>query len=259
MSGTQSKLWSVDQEGQELSFLVGSIHVTHQLFPILCENCLEIIRRVDCVVMETTLDARPETFFSNINWADLVTAKKRDKWQKLMDRWNMPPLSFWYSLPPIALLNFLQVQALSAGMKGAVLDEWIYEKAKENNKETDGLLSAEAHYGLLTKIPIEQQLSMLKKFFKNPGDARRKARRMLELYRDSEMHKLYKYTSENLGEFRGLLLRDRNLEMARRISELMRTKSCVFVVGASHLAGENGLIHLLKSKYQMQLNPMSGE
>lgn len=257
MSGTQAKIWSVDQEGFKFSFLIGSIHVSHQLFPSLCKHSLNIVSQVETVVTETTLDVQPNAFLSSSNWADKLTDKKREKWQRLMNQWNMPPLSFWYSLPPIALLNFMQVQALSLDAEGAVLDEWIYEQGIKANKETDGLLSPEEHYGLLRKIPLEQQLIMLKKFFKNPGDARRKAKRMLELYRRNDMHGLYGYTNRHLGEFRSLLLRDRNKKMAVRIRELMHQKSCVFVVGAAHLAGENGLIHLLKSQYGMQLRPRS--
>jgi len=255
LSGTQSKIWSVDQKGLKFSFLIGSIHVPHQLFPTLCNHSLELVSKVRTVVTETTLDAQPDAFLSCPNWANLLSDKKREKWQRLMNQWNVPPLSLWYSLPPIALLNFMQVKALSEDAQGTVLDEWIYEQGIKANKETDGLLSPEEHYGLLLKIPLEHQLNMLKKFFKNPGDARRKARRMLELYRGNDMHALYSYTNRHLGEYRSLLLRDRNKKMAVRARELMHQKSCVFVVGAAHLAGEHGLIHLLKSQYGMQLRP----
>lgn len=253
MSGTKSKLWSVDQEGRATSFLIGSIHVPIELFPGLSDQYTSILEKVHVVATETALDIDPTLYFQAEDWRDKVTHKKKQKWQGLLEKWSVPGLEYWYALPPIVLLNYLQVKSLSEGYNGPVMDEWMYQNALRANKQTCGLLTPESHYGILNKIPVSEQLKMLKRFFRNPVQARRKARRMLQLYRNSEMHRLYRYASSQLGQYRGLLLIDRNKRMVDRMKLMMRSDPCIFVIGAAHLSGERGILHLLKKEPGMKL------
>ena len=64
----------------------------------------------------------------------------------------------------------------------------------------------------------------------------------------------YKKSIENLGSFRKILLFDRNEFMTDRIHNNMATAT-FYAIGAAHLAGQKGILNLLK-KRRYQLNPV---
>jgi len=55
-------------------------------------------------------------------------------------------------------------------------------------------------------------------------------------------------TKKSLGKFRHILLYDRNVNMSNTIASIIHKKPTFFAVGAAHLAGNKGILALLKRK-----------
>ena len=79
---------------------------------------------------------------------------------------------------------------------------------------------------------------------------------MTELYEQSDILKLYKVTRKQAKGMRKILLFNRNDLMAKRIAQFASEQSLFASIGAGHLAGEKGVLRLLKKKHGFKVKPV---
>jgi uncharacterized protein YbaP (TraB family) len=82
----------------------------------------------------------------------------------------------------------------------------------------------------------------------NFGRYRRNLKRTAELYMESDLSKITKKAKSTAAGMRKLLLYDRNILMANKITEIASEKSLFAAIGAGHLGGKKGVLYLLKKK-----------
>ncbi len=73
---------------------------------------------------------------------------------------------------------------------------------------------------------------------------------MFQLYKEKDIEALYKQTEseEDFSEYEGVLINNRNTDWVSTIISEAYQKPTFFAFGAAHLAGENGVINLLRKK-----------
>jgi uncharacterized protein YbaP (TraB family) len=71
-------------------------------------------------------------------------------------------------------------------------------------------------------------------------------KKMLEWYRRGEIRQLYQAAKRDAKGLRRVLIYDRNALMAQRFAEIARREPLFCAVGAAHLAGQKGMLRLLK-------------
>jgi uncharacterized protein YbaP (TraB family) len=75
---------------------------------------------------------------------------------------------------------------------------------------------------------------------------------MMELYDDENIQALLELINDDrysaMSEHQDLLLSERNKKWIHKIESFAKDKPTFFGVGAGHLAGENGVITLLRKK-----------
>ncbi len=138
------------------------------------------------------------------------------------------------------------------------------EFAKENKMEMAGLETVAYQMSMFDSIPYKDQAIMLVESIKMESDSLSPGNEMdklIELYVSQNLTALQQAInseSAGIGKFEDLLLNQRNKNWIPIMKEQMDDKATFFAVGAGHLAGEYGVINLLK-KEGYTLTPISKE
>ena len=144
------------------------------------------------------------------------------------------------------------------GMKSYELE--LTEMAKQAEKPIVGLETAEFQMSLFDKIPYQAQAQMLVETIKSEGDGTEDEEdgaldRMIELYTTQDIVGMQTMMSDDpagIGGYEEVLLLQRNRNWIPVMQGLMAEETVFFAVGAGHLAGEEGVIALLrKAGYTM--------
>jgi uncharacterized protein YbaP (TraB family) len=126
------------------------------------------------------------------------------------------------------------------------VDETLWIHARDLGKRTTGVESFGEQLEILGKISLEQHLRNLTWLVKNWGRQRRRVKKMLDWYRAGDIQQLYRATRRDAKGLRRVLIYDRNERMAQRLIDQARVEPVFCAVGAAHLAGQKGLLRLLK-------------
>ena len=82
---------------------------------------------------------------------------------------------------------------------------------------------------------------------------------MVDIYKKQDLDGMITMISEDedgIGDFEDVMLNNRNKNWIPVMAEMMKSETVFFAVGAGHLAGESGVIHLLR-KEGYKLTPLS--
>lgn len=148
---------------------------------------------------------------------------------------------------------------MGEGMKSYELE--LTELAKDQEKPIVGLETAEFQMSLFDSIPYDAQAKMLVDAIKTEADAAEgdeMLTKMVEMYKQQDivgMVNMMKEEEAGLAGFEDLLLLQRNRNWIPVMDGLMSQESVFFAVGAGHLAGEEGVIALLR-KEGYELTPI---
>jgi uncharacterized protein YbaP (TraB family) len=148
---------------------------------------------------------------------------------------------------------------MGEGMKSYELE--LTERAKNEEKPIVGLETAEFQMSLFDSIPYDAQAKMLLDAIKTEADAAEGDEmlgKMVKMYKQQNivgMVEMMKEEESGIGGFEDLLLLQRNRNWIPVMEGLMSQEAVFFAVGAGHLAGEEGVIALLR-KAGYQLNPV---
>jgi hypothetical protein len=154
----------------------------------------------------------------------------------------MKPFAFYSAMIPHAI-----------GKKIEGYEMYFSKIAKRKNIEVYGLEDFDFQMGIFDSIPNEKQLNM---FFDEIPDLKKEMDEMIQIYKDQDIYRMAESLKEEGGDYADLeeeLLILRNHNWAVQLDSLMANNACFVAVGAAHLAGENGLIKLLReNNYQVQ-------
>ncbi len=138
-------------------------------------------------------------------------------------------------------------------------DMMLTTEAKSDKKEIIGLESVETQIEVLLSQPDSEAIAAISYLVENFEEAQTELDKMINLYRNQEVQALFDYTKStfedpkypqgNVDDF----LDKRNKNWIPVIEKEIQSKPSFIAVGAAHLAGENGVIHLLrKAGYQLK-------
>lgn len=125
--------------------------------------------------------------------------------------------------------------------------------AKEQEKPIAGLETAEFQMSLFDSIPYKAQADMLLEAIKSEESTEEDGTfdRMIELYVNQDIVGMQSMMSDDpagIGGYEEVLLLKRNRNWIPVMAEMMADASVFFAVGAGHLAGDEGVIALLRAE-----------
>ena len=128
-----------------------------------------------------------------------------------------------------------------------------YKVAKEQKEDIKGLETVASQMEIFDLIPYEDQVEELLKSVKdNLLRDKENLVKMLEIYDSKNITEMLTHMEDdkenNLGKYMDIMLDKRNKNWIPVIIAYAKEQPTFFGVGAGHLAGENGVIQLLRKE-----------
>jgi uncharacterized protein YbaP (TraB family) len=235
------------------SYLFGTMHVKDARAFGRREIVYEKILECDLFGTEIDLDEAPSFDPSTFQLPPgqsldrLIPEKKYDRLKRILRKAFGLHLDQLRFLKPIVIANLIDEQILQNEMPEA-LDRHLWNYAAELGKTCLGIETVSEQIELLRNMPLEQQVKSLLSIGRNVSAQRKRVRTLTRAYERGDIFRIFQMARRGSGQFRHSMIFNRNRHMADRLSELMQRHTLFFAVGAGHLAGEQGLIRLLKQR-----------
>ena len=167
-------------------------------------------------------------------------------------------------MKPMFLTVFASGDMDPAGLQTGAMKSYemeFLEIAKSSSKPVAGLETIEFQLSVFDSIPYEAQAEMLLETIKNGATENSEFDVMVKMYKEQKINDMVSMISdegEQLSEYEDILLNKRNEAWINGMKTMMNEMPTFFAVGAGHLAGKRGVIHLLR-KEGYTLTPISQE
>lgn len=245
--------WKAEAPDKNTIYLFGTIHTDDNRVTEFSPAVINALKSTDVFMMETK-EAQDTKFLTlaNISLKDLLTETELDQVYALADFHVMHRHAVLRMKPWLLAATFDSPRPLTPFAQ----DNLLMAKAEDLGKEVRGLETAAEHFGTMDSLQLDEQLLMLRAVLKRSDDEKLKDyERLIKAYLAGDSAKLAALDEQITGSMlppelwqrmRVKLLDERNALMAERIVAAAQDKRLFVAVGASHLAGETGLIASLK-------------
>ncbi|MDP1843601.1 MAG: TraB/GumN family protein [Sediminibacterium sp.] len=252
-----SLLWEITGKNlKQPSYLFGTFH-------LLCESDFSVTP-----ILKEKISSSKQFFgeidLSKDNWqqeAMMLMILKGSTLEQLMDSADYTKakikfkeitgmeLSLFNNFKPFMAMSLLALGTLDCPSKIQPETEFL-KIAQENHIPSLGLETIADQMAAIDEQPIREQIRSFKESLFNYDSVKQGMQQMLLLYKKKNIDSLYAYIKANGGndDFETALLTNRNKRWMPVILKAMENKKCFFAVGAGHLAGNNGIINLLKEE-----------
>jgi len=272
----KSLLWEVSGNGlTKPSYLYGTIHMICKDDASLGDSLISAIQRSDRVYFEVDMDNLMEMLSAikdfkmrnDTTLADLLSKEDYEKVKEYMEsKGGLLPFSQLETYKPMLASSLLMESGIGCD-EPVAMEQLILEEAKKNKKRVDGLETMSYQASIFDSIPYKLQAEQLLKYINDSGsksEADKQFEEMIEAYKTQDIEKLGEYVKKDdggLGNYEDILIYNRNRNWVEKLKKLMPEKSLTIAVGAGHLAGEKGVIKLLRKagytvrpvKYKMKM------
>ncbi len=254
-----SLLWRISGNGLEKpSYIFGTIHLIPKDDYFFTETMKEKFDSCENLVLEIDI---------NLSLAEQINAAKQMMFpdgKTLKDYMTENEFSRFKTYLSDSLgikeSTFKQIQRIkplfSSGLilrdltgKTKTYEEEFNKRAKKNKMKISGLETLQFQMDLINNISIEDQVKMLLEddMKTNPLDDYKK---LLSFYKAQNLDslKVLINSDDSMAELGDKFLKDRNADWISKIEKLISKNSSFIAVGAGHLAGNDGVLNLLRQK-----------
>ena len=251
----QTLLWKLSNDklpGD--SYLFGTMHVRSEKAFLYQTQVYEKIDQCDAFATEFNLEemmngaqADSMDLPGGVTLDQLLKPKQFAKADNLFRKTVGLGLQVFNNSMPLMISNLLTESLMSAEMPVSIdMDLWNY--AREQEKVVLGVETFQEQIDILHSISLDYQVKSLNATVKNFKCHKKQLKKLTDLYLSADIQKLYKITKKSLHGLRKILLYNRNVIMAQRIALMAKEQTICVAVGAGHLAGQKGVLRLLKKE-----------
>jgi len=252
-----STLWKI--EGKSLSapsYLFGTIHITCDAS--LDKKVVDALEATDQLILELDMDdpQLQATMMQHMMMKDntKISDMLSEEDYKILDAFLNKELGMGLSMMN-AMKPFLIQASFYPKLMDCPMQSFEMELMKITQSQQEaiyGLETVEEQMTVFDNIPYTEQLKDLLDMAKNDlEDDKALMNKMLDTYQSQNIEALLEITTEesnSLSSYQDLLLERRNKNWIEKITSYAKDKPSFFGVGAAHLAGDNGVIQLLKNE-----------
>ena len=259
----KSLLWEISGNGlAKPSYLYGTIHMICKDDAALGDSLVAAIAGSDRVYFEVDMDNLMEMLTAlkdfkmknDTTLADLLSKEDYEKVKEYMEsKSTLLPFSKLETYKPMLASSLLMESGIGCE-ESVAMEQLILEVAKKNKKRVEGLETMSYQASIFDSIPYKLQAEQLLKYVKDGGNqpgADKQFEEMIDAYKAQDIEKLGQFVSTDdggLGDYEDILIYHRNRNWVQKLRTIMPGKSLTIAVGAGHLAGEKGVIKLLRKE-----------
>ena len=270
--GAQSQLlWKISGNGlQQPSYIFGTYHLS----PLSIKDsiaslpqAMQDIRQVygelvmaDMMKPEFLAQMQQQTMLPNdTTLKSLFTPEEFEVVSRAVTEYLQVDIALLDRIKPAALFQQLTVLFYMKHTPGynpqEQLDASFQQEATEQGKKVGGLETAQSQVDILFNKPLRRQAEDLYCFVSDPDKVERQVKEIIAAYTAQDLDKMLQLMEEKEGtscdptpEEMAQLLYDRNQAWVKQMPAIMQAAPTLFVVGAGHLPGEQGVLALLKAQ-----------
>jgi uncharacterized protein YbaP (TraB family) len=248
-------LWKISGNGlTKPSYIFGTMHLICKEDYVLRDKVTEALKNSDGFYTEINFaDMSSMVSLQKMMVSDIPLSKRisKEKYKKLS---SLLQKKLNISIETFELMSDMAIVSTITTKTFPCEDIKLYEiellqLAMLQNKELGGLETVEEQVKFMEdSMNIDTGITMLENM--NPSEDN-ESMQLSKLYAQEkliELTDLINKTSYMDNKVYDILLNQRNQNWANNIPELIKNKSIFFGVGAAHLAGEKGILKLLKNQ-----------
>lgn len=261
MADQKAVMWSVSGEHFPDSFVLGTMHVrdyrafhSFEKAKQLIHACVHYYAEMDLEEAALQQDSSDFLIPGGADISDLIGRKKYKKIRSSLLRSFRIDLDNYRLFLPFLISNIIAESLLQQDHQEP-LDHILWEFAAREGLKMGGLESFNEQQSVMRKIPMDYQIRSLKDLARNPSKFRKNLLSLVDNYIQEDIRMLYKQSRKSMGALRKLMLWDRNKNMADRIFQTLEKGPNFYAIGAAHLAGQKGVLNLLKQQ-GARISPM---
>lgn len=254
----KSLLWKISGNGlKDDSYLFGTIHITcDATLDAITLNALENTKQLylELDMDEKSMQMQMMQHMMMKDGTKLSTLLNAEDFKTvdefLKKNLNMSAKLF-DSFKPFMITTMLYPKMIDCPFQS--VESVLMKVTEEQNEEVFGLETIEDQMKVFDAISYEIQAEELVKMAK--GDLEKdkeEMNKMLKIYQKKDIEGMLKMMNDSdnkiTSENQDILLNDRNKNWIPIMVKTMKDKPTFFGVGAGHLAGEEGVIKLLRKK-----------
>ena len=245
--------WKLESPTGKTSYLFGTMHTDDNRVAEMTPNMLEAMKSVDTFMMEAEPTQDPSIFMmKDASLPSLLTQAEFDQVRDLAE-FHVMHLGAAMQMKPWLLAVIFD---LPKPQTEFAQDNLLLTKSEDFGKEIKGLESSQEHFSIMDAFSIDEQMVMLRAVLKRtPEQKEADFERLMAAYLKGDSDKISALDEQITGgmlpkeiwaKMRVKLLDERNVVMAQRAIPVANEKPIFIAVGASHLAGDSGLIAAFK-------------
>ena len=254
----KSLLWKISGNGlKQPSYLYGTIHITCDA--TLDENTLNALEATQQLYLELDMDDKSMQMQmmklmmmkDGVKLSTLLSPEDFQIVDEFLKKNLKMSAKLFDSFKPFMISSMLFPKMLDCEHKS--VESELMKVTKEQNEEVFGLEKVEDQMKVFGEIPYQDQVDELLKTVK--GDLEKDKKEldeMMTIYQNKDIEGMLKIMTDSdnkiTSENQDILLNNRNKNWIPVMIKTMKDKPTFFGVGAGHLAGEEGVIKLLRKK-----------
>jgi uncharacterized protein YbaP (TraB family) len=246
--------WKLESPTGVVSYLFGTIHTDDNRVADISPNVVAAMNGVDTFVMEAGENNDPSVMLlKEGNLASQLTDAEFEQVRELAD-FHVMHMGAAMQMKPWLLAVIFDLPKPQTPFN---LDNLLRAKAEDLGKNVVGVETAKEHFGVMDDFSMEEQMVMLRAVLKRtPEQKVADFESLMAVYLAGDSDKITalneKITAGMLpadlwAKIKDKLLDKRSVLMAERALPLANEKPVFIAVGASHLAGNIGLINAFKN------------
>jgi uncharacterized protein YbaP (TraB family) len=254
--------WKLKAPNGLTHYLFGTIHTDENRIITFLPIVKQSLDASDLLVVEIASDDHAKNLFmsnnsltSDLNEAELNQIKKLSEFHVMYFE-NVIRMKPW-----LLAIIFDSPKPSSEFNQ----DFLLMSMASDLDKDITGIESSQEHFAIMDSLSLDDQLVMLRSVLKKTEKERLADYRLLmKEYLLADLYRIRKTDEELTGKLlppdlwakmKIQLMDERNKKMVTKIKELSKDKQLFIAVGASHLAGQDGLLNQLRQS-GFKMSPM---
>lgn len=255
---SNSLLWKIEAPHlSKPSYLYGTMHSHDKRAHLFGDSVLAKLNQCDAVALELLTGAMEENPFAMLELMmmkdttlDMLLSEEDYQFVKTHVEENLEMFSMLVDKIKPIFTSVMLSESMMRNDKAYTVDDFLENKAEKLGKRTIGIETMEEQMSALDQISLKEQAKMLVEQIRTENEDSMLFEQLMEHYKSQDLDAMMNiYKSEEMPEmFDEALVTKRNHIMAHRMDSIIRIQPTFNAVGALHLAGNEGVIALLKQK-----------